>query len=84
MLVLTGVEIWRRYHGDIVANVIGQKAGVYSVAVWHEPSGTVEQLSRLFVRADSAKAAADDLVRRVFSHACSVESCRQWVIWSTR
>lgn len=78
-----GLQTWRRFHGELVANVISRGTDLYTVEVWHEPSGVVRQLARGFGRLDSAKAAADDLLRRTFSHKCAAESCGEWLVWST-
>ena len=81
--VIMGLQTWRRYHGELAANVISQGPYSYTVAVWHESSGVVRQLPRAFARLESAKAAADDLLRRTFFHTCTLESCSEWLMWST-
>ena len=78
-----GLQTWRRFHGEIIANVIAKGPDSFTVAVWHEPSGVIRQLPRGFERLDAAKAAADDLLRRTFSHKCALESCGEWLLWST-
>jgi hypothetical protein len=78
-----GLHTWRRYHGELTANVMAKAPHAYAVAVWHEPSGVIRQLPRVFRRLESAKAAADDLLRRTFAHTCTVESCGEWLVWST-
>jgi hypothetical protein len=76
-------HIWRRHHGrEFTANVIVKEPCAHTVAVLHEPSGVLRRLPRTFERLDAAKAAADDFVRRSFSHSCTVESCGEWMIWS--
>jgi hypothetical protein len=78
-----GIHTWRRHHGgELTANVIVKGPDAYSVAVWHEPSGLVRRAPKTFQRLESAKAAADDLVRKGFGHACTLESCGEWLIWS--
>jgi hypothetical protein len=77
-----GLQIWRRYQGELTANVIANAPHAYTVAVWHEPSGVIRQLPRAFVRLESAKTAADDFMRRMF-HSCTGESCGRWMVWST-
>jgi hypothetical protein len=80
----TGTQTWRRHHGrELTANVIVKAPGAYTIAVWHEPSGAARRASRIFPRLESAKAAADDLVRRSFAHSCSLDTCGEWIIWST-
>jgi hypothetical protein len=77
------IVTWRRHHGhELAANVIVQGTDSYAVFALHEPSGVVRREWRTFARLDSAKAAADDLVRRSFKHTCTVESCGEWLIWS--
>jgi hypothetical protein len=78
-----GISTWRRLHGhDLTANVIVMPSGSYEVAASHEPSGAVRRGPRAFTRLESAKAAADDLVRRTFGHTCSVDACGEWMIWN--
>lgn len=78
-----GIHTWRRHHGsELTANVVVTGPHAYSVAVWQEPSGVVHRLPQVFQRLESAKAAADDLVRRSFGHTCTIESCGEWMIWS--
>ena len=77
-----GLPTWRRFHGELVAAVIARDTDAYTVAVWHEPSGVCHQLPRLFPRLEAAKAAADDLLRRMFTHKCGVDSCGEWLVWS--
>ncbi len=75
-------QIWRRHHGgELTANVILKEPCAHTVAIVHEPSGIVRRLPRTFSRLDAAKAAADNFVRRSFSHSCTVEHCGEWMIW---
>jgi hypothetical protein len=77
------MRTWRRFHGDdFAAHVLQHDTTSYVVAVWHHASGRVRQLERRFRRLESAKAAADDLVRRTFKHSCSMEQCGTWLVWS--
>jgi hypothetical protein len=74
--------IWRRYHSsDLVANVQQSTRRTYVVAVWHTVSEVVYRHPRTFARLESAKAAADDLIRRTFTHRCSLEHCGDWMPW---
>ena len=52
-----GLQTWRRFHGELTANVIAKAPHSYTVVVWHEPSGVIRQLPRAFARLESAKAA---------------------------
>jgi len=77
------IQTWRRHHGHtLVATVIGRTPETYAVAVWDEASGTVHRLQKELQRLHSAKAAADDLIRRTFRHTCTLEACGQWLIWT--
>ena len=74
---------WRRHHGDdLVANVINREDEPLVVFAWHERSHDVRRHPRTFQRLESAKAAADDLVRRSFDHTCTMDSCGEWTIWT--
>jgi hypothetical protein len=73
-----GLLSWRRYHGELAANVISTDAASFKVAVWHEASGIIRQLPRVFRSLESAQAAADDLLRRTFDHKCTADSCSTW------
>ena len=74
---------WRRHHGhELAANVIVNGPDSYTVFAWHASSGVVRRDPKTFRRLDSAKAAADNLVRRSFNHTCKLESCGEWMIWS--
>jgi hypothetical protein len=74
--------VWRRYHSsDLVANVLQSTRRTYVVAVWHTMSEVVYRHPRTFARLESAKAAADDLIRRMFMHRCSLEDCGDWMPW---
>jgi hypothetical protein len=78
-----GIQTWRRHHGrDLTADVVELEPMTYSVEACHQPSGVVRRLPKTFQRLESAKAAADDFVRRSFGHACTMESCGAWLIWS--
>jgi len=78
-----GIVTWRRYHGpEFTANVMVKGPHAFAVAVCHEPSGVERRLPAMRRELQSAKAAADDLLRRSFSHTCSSE-CGEWMIWST-
>jgi hypothetical protein len=78
-----GIQTWRRFHGELIATVIAKGNELYAVAVWDEPAGIIREPPRMFDRLDSAKAAADDLLRRTFGHKRAVESCGEWLVWST-
>jgi hypothetical protein len=78
-----GIVGWRRYHGrEFIAIVMVKGPHAFAVAVCHEPSGLVRRLPTMRRDLESAKAAADDLVRKSFSHTCSLEFCGEWIIWS--
>ena len=79
-----GIQAWRRHHGrDLTANVIVTPSETFEIAVLHEPTGALRRGSKTFTRLEAAKAAADDLLRRSYGHTCTVESCGDWMIWST-
>jgi hypothetical protein len=74
---------WRRHHGpELVAHVLEKASDQYTIAAWHESSRAVERSPKMFSRLQSAKAAADDLVRRTFHHTCTLEGCGQWMLWA--
>ena len=77
-----GVQTWRRLHGDFIADVISIWPASYRVAVSHAPSGVTRELPKVFQRLQSAQAAADDYLRRTFSHKCGMESCGAWLLWT--
>lgn len=73
---------WRRHHGnELTANVFVTAPGAYLAVACHEPSGVLRHLPNIFRSLDSAKAAADGLVRKSFKHTCTLESCGEWLIW---
>lgn len=74
---------WRRHHGAaLVATVIVRAPGLHGVAVWDDGTGVVHTLPTTFPRLESAKAAADAHLRRSFDHACRMEFCGEWMIWT--
>lgn len=76
------MTIWRRYHSsDLIANVLESARRTYVVAVWQTVSEVVYRHPRTFRRLESAKAAADDLIRRNFTHRCTLEDCGEWVLY---
>lgn len=80
---MTNRPTWRRHHGEeLSAHVIEDVPQAYTVVVSYRSTGVVRQLPRVFTELESAKAAADDLLRREFSHRCSIESCGEWMRWT--
>jgi hypothetical protein len=78
-----GVHTWRRHHGHaLVASVIQQTLDKHTVVVWDTASGNVQNLQKEFQRLQSAKAAADDLIRRAFDHTCTLDACGDWLVWT--
>jgi hypothetical protein len=76
------IACWRRQHGeDFVAQVVERESGEYEAAVWDEPSTPLRRVPRTFRHLESAKAAADDLVRRMFQHRCTLDHCGDWMLW---
>jgi hypothetical protein len=76
------MQVWRRSHSiDLVANITQVDSRTYIVTVWNTSSDTGCRLAREFCRLESAKAAADDLVRRNFDHRCCLEDCGKWTVW---
>ena len=71
---------WRRYHGDLLACVRGSSAKGYVIEVISRVTASVSP-SRSYRRLLSAQAAADDLLRKFYSHRCTVELCGRWVEW---
>jgi hypothetical protein len=45
-------------------------------------SGSVQELRQEFQQLQSAKAAGDDLIRRVFRHTCTLDGCGDWLVWT--
>ena len=77
------IHTWRRHHGDaLTAHVVEKGLRSYGVAVWHESAGIVRELPKTIQRLESAKAAADDLLRRTFAHTCTIELCGEWLVWT--
>jgi len=78
------MKIWRRFHShELIANILQRDAHTFVVAVWHTASEKGAHYAREFRKLDSAKAAADHLLRRTFGHRCSFEECGTWILWST-
>ena len=75
------VGTWRRFHGRFLAEVV-TRAQVYRVVISDTASGVSRELPRAFDRLEAAKAAADDAIRRVFSHRCGMETCGLWLQWT--
>ena len=76
------IEAYRRIHGDLMADVVATLPNQYRVIVSNVQCGFTHQLPRIYARLESAKAAADALVRRAFKHRCDVEHCGTWCLWS--
>jgi len=77
------MRIWRRFHDEHLCAHVMQDGTTYVVAVWHDTSGQLRRLERTFRRLHAAQAAADDLVRRTFKHACTWDHCGEWLAWTT-
>jgi hypothetical protein len=78
------MRIWRRFHSaDLVANIIERDPQTFVVAIWQVATERGSHHARTFRRLESAKAAADNLIRRTFGHRCSFEDCGQWRMWTT-
>ena len=76
-----GIVTWRHHGREFMAEVMIKAPDAFAVAVRHEPSGLVRRLPTMRRKLESAKAAADDLIRKPYSHTCSPE-CGEWMIWS--
>lgn len=78
------IVIWRRHHGStLVAQVIA-RADVkgFEVTAWSSEAEHAATTQRAPAGAlDSAKAAADALVRRLFRHKCDWAVCGDWMRW---
>ena len=75
------LDTWRRHHGPgLVATILEKAPSCYSVAVRHDRTGPVRSLPRPFPRLQSARAAADDLVRRTLAHRFMLDACGQWLL----
>ena len=75
------IQTWRRFHGEFVADVVATFPDRYRVVIAHATSGVTRELPKVFFRLESAKAAADVLVRRVFAHRCDIDCCGTWLQW---
>jgi hypothetical protein len=83
ILQTMALHTWRRHHGPaLVASVIGKARDKHSVVVWDTASGKVQNLQKEFQQLQSAKAAADDLIRRAFCHTCTIDACGEWLFWT--
>jgi hypothetical protein len=73
---------WRRHHGeDLSACVVEEdKPNTFSITASCASGQNTRRSPRRFSSLESAKAAADALVRLEFSHRCSVEVCAAWMI----
>lgn len=77
------MHVWRRFHGDHLCAHVSQHGSTFVVAVWHNTSGQIRRLERTFARLQAAQAAADDLLRRTFKHACTTDACGDWLVWAS-
>jgi len=77
-----GNEIWRRFHGDLIADVVATWPSAYKVVISDARLGIIRELPKVYARLEAAKAAADEGVRRRFSHKCRMDSCDGWLLWS--
>ena len=75
-------QAWRRFHGELIAEVVAMWPDRYRVIISNGASGLTEEVPRVYVRLESAKASADALVRRAFRHRCDTDSCGAWFVWS--
>ena len=73
---------WRRFHGNLIADIITVGPDVYRVVILNSSSGLTRGLPSAFKRLEGAKAAADDFVRRAFAHRCALEHCGRWLPWT--
>jgi hypothetical protein len=73
---------WRRFHGELIADIITISPDVYRVVISNTTSGLTRGLPSAYKRLEGAKAAADDFVRRAFAHRCAMEICGRWLPWS--
>jgi len=70
------IPCWRRQYGeDLVAQVVEKESGEYDAAASDEPSTPLRRVPRTFRQVESAKAAADDLVRRMVQQRCTRDHC---------
>jgi hypothetical protein len=72
---------WRRFHGAFIADIISIGPSVYRVAILNTSSGLTRGLPMVFKRLESAKAGADDFLRRTFDHRCAMDVCGRWMPW---
>ena len=78
------ILIWRRHHGaSLIAQVLTRAdADRFEVCAWSseaEHDAAAQRTSRGTL--ESAKAAGDDLVRRLFRHKCDWTHCGDWMLW---
>jgi hypothetical protein len=76
--------IWRRFHGTFVADIVTTAPNAFTVVILNTTSGLRRALPVVYKRLESAKAGADDFVRRTFAHRCAMEVCGRWMPWPCR
>jgi hypothetical protein len=79
------MRLWRRQHGPTITANVSERGGStalqYRATVWQIGRDTlVCELPRLFTHLQAAQAAADDAVRRRFTHQCDFELCGEWTL----